>query len=83
MRADTSESESRRMTPRVWNQIKEFIEDVTRQGASFSARVGGSVEQEGVLLLLVAELVTDAPDSQDHLRNFRVLFNLGTEPVDV
>ena len=34
-------------------------------------------------LLLVAKLVANAPNGQDHLRVLRVLFNLGAQPVDV
>ena len=33
--------------------------------------------------LLVAEFVADAPDGQDHLRVLGVLFDLGTQAIDV
>ena len=35
------------------------------------------------LLLFVAKLVANSPNGQDHLRVFRVLFDLGAQPVDV
>jgi hypothetical protein len=34
-------------------------------------------------LLLVAELVSDAPNGQDHLRVFGILLDLGAQAVDV
>ncbi len=34
-------------------------------------------------LLFVAELVANAPDGQHHLRILRVLFDLGSQSVDV
>jgi hypothetical protein len=34
-------------------------------------------------LLLVAELVANTPDSQDHLRVFGVLFDLGSQAINV
>ena len=34
-------------------------------------------------LLFVAELVANSPNGQNHLRVFRVLFDLGSQPVDV
>jgi len=33
--------------------------------------------------LLVAELVADAPNGQDHLRVFRVVFDLRSQAIDV
>ena len=35
------------------------------------------------LLLFVAELVADSPNGENHLRVFRILFDLGAQPVDV
>jgi hypothetical protein len=34
-------------------------------------------------LLFVAKLVANSPNGQNHLRVFRVLFDLGSQPVDV
>ena len=34
-------------------------------------------------LLFVTKLVADSPNSQDHLRVFRVLFDFGSQPIDV
>ena len=34
-------------------------------------------------LLFVAELVTDTPDRQHHLRVLGVLFDLGSQAIDV
>jgi hypothetical protein len=34
-------------------------------------------------LLFVAELVTNSTNGQNHLRIFRILFDLGSQPVDV
>jgi len=34
-------------------------------------------------LLFVAEFIANSPNGQNHLRIFRVLFDLGSQPVDV
>jgi uncharacterized membrane protein (Fun14 family) len=40
-------------------------------------------ETTNAKLLFVAKLVADTPNGQDHLRVFRVLFDLGSQPIDV
>ena len=69
---------------------------VSLEMLGWSSLVGTRKEQVGQLettigvgrdddskLLFVAELVANSPNSQNHLRIFRVLFDLGSQSVDV
>jgi hypothetical protein len=43
----------------------------------------GLERADELTLLFVAKLVANSPNGQNHLRIFRVLFDLGSQPVDV
>ena len=42
-----------------------------------------SNREGGKGLLFVSELVTNSPNSENHLWVFRIIFDLGSEPIDV
>jgi hypothetical protein len=50
--------------------------------ANFSQSAIGN-RKLAMILLFVAELVADAPDRQHHLRVLGVLFDLGSQAIDV
>ncbi len=49
-------------------------------GEGYCGKLG---ETQVVGLLFVAELVTNSPNGQDHLGVLGVLFNLGSETIDM
>jgi hypothetical protein len=50
---------------------------------SFNGRLIGAWRDDEAALLFVAELVANSPYGQDHLRVLRVLFDFGSQSVDV
>jgi hypothetical protein len=56
----------------------------TRKGQVYQLETAVGVGRDDeAKLLFVAELVANSPNGQDHLRVFRVLFDLGSQSVDV
>ena len=61
----------------VWLTAGQFTEELAIESRGW--RFGRGDEN----LLFVAELVANPPNGQHHLRIFRVLFDLGSQPIDV
>ena len=56
----------------------------TRKGNVYQVEIAVGVGRDDeAKLLFVAELVANSPNGQDHLRVFRVLFDLGSQTIDV